>query len=635
MVRCRLAGWCAPLGAVLALTIPVAASAADPAPAPAPAPDGGTLYTQRCAACHDNPDASSRAPAKAVLATRPPNAIFDVLDKGAMAPMAIGLSNAQLDAIAVYLTGKAPVHAAAGADPDTAAAAACKTSPAPVTTGARWNGWSPTLDNARFQAEPGLKAQDVPRLKVKWAFQFTGGVAGQPTVVGGRVYLGAGMGHVYALDARTGCIHWRAEIKRGVRSALVVGPLAGPAGGGGRLAVFAGDRGGGVHALDAASGQEIWSTKLETNPFAMITGSPVLYRGRLYVPVSSSEEISSLVKGYPCCTFRGNVVALDASTGKVLWRTYAIADPAKPYRTTAAGAQMFGPAGAAIWSAPTIDPRRGVLYVATGDSYTDAPNTGSDSVMAMDLVTGAVRWSHQVTQDDNYLVGCTGMPDQPPTCPKTVGPDHDFGASPVLRELAGGRAVLMAGQKSGVVTAFDPDHAGQVLWSAKPGLGGALGGVEWGMAADGDLLFVPIADPYAPKDQRKSGMYGLSIGDGHMVWATPAPDPNCAVAPMGSLINICTSGLSTAPTAIPGLVIEGSLDGILRAYRAGDGKVAWSFDVGQASFQPVNAPAPMKGDTMNAAGATVAGGLLLQVSGYQASNPKASNLLLAFTVGGK
>jgi polyvinyl alcohol dehydrogenase (cytochrome) len=220
-------------------------------------------------------------------------------------------------------------------------------------------------------------------------------------------------------------------------------------------------------------------------------------------------------------------------------------------------------------------------------------------------------------------------------CPRPVGPDADFGASPVVRELPGGSGVVMAGQKSGVVTALDPDRKGEVLWQARLSPGSALGGVEWGMAADRELLFVPIADPYLPKDQRKSGMYAVRISDGHVAWSTPAPDPDCKVAPKGSLINICTSGLSTAPTAIPGVVIAGSLDGILRAYDAKDGKVAWSLDVGQTSFKPLNAAAPMKGDTMNAAGASVAGGALYQISGYQTSNAKAANLLLAFTVEGK
>ena len=608
---------------------------AQPAPPVAASPDGGALYKQRCASCHDEPDASSRAPARAMLATRSPNDLFNVLTQGAMAPMAAGLRTADVDAIATYLTGKAPIHAAA-ADQDPDIAAACRTSPAPSFGGPRWNGWSPSVDNARFQAASGLKAQDVARLKMKWAFRFAGGVAGQPAVVGGRVYFGAGGGRVYALDARTGCVHWRSEIKGGVRAAVSVGPLAGPSGGPGRLAVFVGDRTGGVHALDAATGKELWATKVETHPFATITGSPVLYRGQLYVPVSSSEEISPYVKGYRCCSFRGSVAALDAASGKMLWRTFSIADPPRAYRTGPDGAELLGPAGGAIWSAPTIDPKRGVLYVATGDSYTDAPNTGSDAVMAMDLLSGHVRWSRQITANDNYLVGCTGGAGQPASCPRIVGPDHDFGASPVLRELQGGRAILLAGQKSGEVTALDPDRMGEVVWRHKLGLGGPLGGVEWGMAASRDLLFVPIADPFAlPGQKVKAGMYAVRIADGRLVWSNLVPAADCAIAPKGSLANLCTSGLSSAPTATPGLVIEGSMDGFLRAYDSKDGKVAWSLDIGQARFQAINAAAPMKGDTMNGAGATIAGGTLFQVSGYQSSNPKAPNLLLAFTVDGK
>lgn len=619
---------CLPLLAALALVIPAVGRAADPAP------NGGALFQQRCASCHEHPDAASRAPARAILATRSPDAISDVLTQGAMKPMAAGLSQGEVDSIALYLTGRSPAHGAiAAVDPD--AADACKVNPAPTMAVPRWNGWSPTLDNARFQSQTGLDGRNIARLRPKWAFQFPGGVGGQPTVVGGRLYFGSGSGRVYALDARTGCIHWRAEVKGGVRAAVVVGPLAGPSGGAGRLAVFVGDRTGSAHALDAATGQEIWAAKVDSHPFATVTAAPVLYRGRLYLPVSSSEEISSLVSGYHCCTFRGHVTALDAATGKTLWTTYTIADAPKPYRTDAKGNQLYGPAGAAIWSSPTVDARRGVIYVATGDSYTDAANTGSDAVQALDLVTGQLRWSRQITQDDNYLVGCTGKPGQLIACPRTVGDDYDFGASPVLAERPDGRAVVLVGQKSGAVTALDPDRGGQLLWRTQVGLGSALGGVEWGMAADSRTLFVPIADPYAPKGKGKAGMYGLDIGEGRIVWSSPAPEPNCAIAPRGSLINICTSGLSSAPTAIDGAVIEGSLDGILRAYGARDGKLAWSFDLGQARFTPLNGSGPVKGDTMNGGGATVAGAMLFQVSGYRSSNPKATNLLVAFSVDGK
>jgi polyvinyl alcohol dehydrogenase (cytochrome) len=253
----------------------------------------------------------------------------------------------------------------------------------------------------------------------------------------------------------------------------------------------------------------------------------------------------------------------------------------------------------------------------------------------MDLASGKVAWTRQITADDNYLVGCTGKDGQPSSCPLTVGPDHDFGASPILHPLPGGGSVLMVGQKSGEVTALDPDRKGAILWHTRLSPGSALGGIEWGMAADKDLVFVPIADPYLPKEEAKRGLYALRIADGTLAWSAIPPEPNCAVAPKGSLINICNNGLSATPSAIPGVVFEGSMDGILRAYDTKSGNVVWSADLGQASFQPLNAAAPMKGDTMNAGGATIVGGALYQVSGYQSSNPKAMNLLLAYTVDGK
>jgi polyvinyl alcohol dehydrogenase (cytochrome) len=548
-----------------------------------------------------------------------------------MAPLAQHLDRAQIDAIATYLTGSPPTHDEVAAI-DPAAAATCPASSPPGTDGPAWNGWSPTPDNARFATDGGIAASDVARLQVKWAFRFTGGVGGQPTVVGGRIYLGTGSGAVYSLDAASGCVHWQAQIDGAVRAAVSVGSLSADDG---RLAVFAGDRSGGVHAFDAASGEAIWSTKVDDHQFATVTGSPILHGDRLFVPMSSTEEISPFVPGYKCCTFRGSVSALDPATGEILWKSYTIAEEPRAFGTTDDGVERIGPAGAAVWSAPTIDPGRGLLYVATGDSYTDAPNIGSDAIVAMDLVTGDVRWTRQITANDNYLVGCTGEEGQPAACPDEVGPDHDFGASPILVDLPDGSSVLLAGQKSGEVTALDPDRDGEVLWRAKPGLGGPLGGIEWGMAADGSHVYVPIADPFPVNGVPKPGMYALNIADGSEAWSSPAPAADCSVAPRGSLVDICTNGLSAAATAIDGVAFAGSMDGILRAYSADTGEILWSIDLGQTSFQPLNSAEPLNGDTMNAAGATIVDGTLFQISGYKSSNPQAVNLLLAFTVDGE
>ena len=617
-------------GRVLLLLAAGAALLAGPAAAqtaPAAAIDGGALYLQRCASCHDNVSVDNRAPARISLAARPAADIVQALSHGVMAPMAQGLSAEQIAAIAAYLTGKAPAAGSQVADRNR-----CSASGPIDIADAAWNGWGRDLANTRFQPAPGLTPAQAPRLKLKWAFAYPGGVNSQPVLVGGRLFVASFAGKVYSLDARTGCVHWRRDENGGVRTAITIGPLDARSH---RLAAYYGDTAATVHALDAATGAPVWATRVETHPRALITGSPVLWRGRLYVPVSSLEEAVGLDRKYGCCTFRGSVVALDAATGKVLWKTYAIEKAPAPLKINAAGVQMYGPAGAAIWSAPTIDPRRGVLYVATGDSYTDAPNGGSDAVIAIDLDTGRIRWTSQATEHDNFLVGCSGQPGQPANCPDALGPDHDFGASPILRTLKSGRQVLLAGQKSGMVYGLDPDHAGKVIWQTKVGYGGSLGGVEWGMASAPGVVYVPISDTIAPPGQGRPGLSALSIADGKMLWQAPAPEHDCAGGVVANLAGRCANGLSAAVSAAQGLVFAGSMDGHLRAYAASDGKVLWDFPGAGVMFDAVNLDAPVKGGGYNGAGGAIGHGMLYHHLGYVGFSPAGTNLLLAFSVDGK
>jgi polyvinyl alcohol dehydrogenase (cytochrome) len=617
-----------------ALLAPLAAQGQ---PAPAPAIDAARIWSGRCAGCHEAPEASSRAPAREVIAARSASGVVQILTKGLMRPMAEGLKPEEVAALASWLTGK----------PLTAAAEVADRNPCP-RGGARaladppgrneWNGWGRDLANTRYQPAPGLKAADAPRLKLKWAFAYPGGVNSPATVTGGRVYVASVSGRVYALDAKTGCVHWRYDEAAGVRSALTIGPLQGPkvAKAGkpakARLAVFYGDTASVAHAIDAATGQPIWSTRVETHPRSIISGSPVLYRGRLYVPVSSLEEGVGGDKKYGCCTFQGAVAALDAATGRILWKSHTIPTAPKPFKTNAAGVQMYGPAGAAVWQPPTIDPRRGVLYVGTGDSYTDVENLHSDAIIAMDLLTGEHRWSRQFTAKDNFLVGCSGRQGQAPNCPDTFGPDHDFGAPPILRTLKGGKQILMAGQKSGVVWGLDPDDQGKVLWSAKVGFGGALGGIEWGMASAPGALYAAVSDNIAGANG-KPGLSALALEDGRILWQAPAPPASCAPG-----VSRCNNGLSAAVSAIPGAVIAGSLDGHLRVYAADTGEVLWDYDTAAQPYQPVNTDTPAKGGPINGAGPTVAGGTIYLHAGYGGLGLRSGgegNVLLAFSVDGK
>jgi polyvinyl alcohol dehydrogenase (cytochrome) len=486
--------------------------------------------------------------------------------------------------------------------------------PAPAFSAlAGWNGWGVDPANTRYQPTraAGLTPEQVGKLKLKWAFGMpNASVAfGQPSIVDGRLFFGTQDGTVYALDARTGCTYWSFKGGATVRSALVLEKTAA-----GRSVAYFGDVQANAYAIDAQNGELLWKTKLDPHPVARITAAPKVYNGRVYVPVSSVEEVPAANASYPCCTFRGSVVALDASTGKQIWKSYAIPDEPKPTRKNSAGTQLMGPAGAAIWSSPTLDLDRKLIYVATGNAYTE-PHTGySDAIIAFDMETGAMRWSQQTTPKDGWNFACINP--NKASCPEESGPDLDFGASPILHGW------LIAGQKSGVVHALDPDAKGKIVWQTRVGKGSALGGIEWGMAVDDDNVYVALSD----QDQRNpaggGGLFALRLKTGEKVWTVPAPKPACA-GKAG-----CTAAQMAPVTAIPGVVFTGSMDGHLRAYRTSDGSPLWDFDT-LRDFDTVNG-VKAKGGSLNATGPTIYGGMLFVNSGYGALGGMPGNVLLAF-----
>lgn len=579
---------------------------------------GRNLYMTRCASCHDN--ASDRTPTKESLSSRGPDDIIEALTHGVMRPMAAGLSQTDMEALALYLTGK-PALPKVAEGPE---AFPCPTADPIRLTPDSWNGWGVDEANTRFQPRPGLKAADVPKLKVKWTFAYTGSKNAQVTAVGDRLFVASNAGRIYSLNAKSGCVYWRADARGGVRAAMTVAKLAGAPSG---YAVYVNDDRNYVTALDALSGKQIWQTRVEEHPRAQLTGAAALHDGVLYVPVSSSEEVATNEPDYVCCTFRGSVAALDAKTGKQIWKTYTVDKAPAPHKS-AGGKQLMGPAGGAVWSAPTIDAKRGVLYVATGDSYTDVDTKGADAVVAMDLKTGAVKWVNQVTEKDNFMVGCPRTGAAPANCPTPLGPDHDFGASPILKTLANGKQILVAGQKSSTVYGMDPDAGGKTLWSQTLGRGGAAGGVEWGMAADKDVVYVAIADPGAGG---KPQLTALRLSDGQKLWTTPAPVLPC---PEGRR---CVVSQSAPVTAIPGVVFSGAMDGHLRAYDPKTGQIVWDFDTAGQAYDTVNGIKGARGGALDATGPVIVGGMLFQHSGYPGvmMGPGGRNLLIAMSVDGK
>jgi polyvinyl alcohol dehydrogenase (cytochrome) len=449
------------------------------------AQDGASIYKERCAACHDAP--AGRVPALSAIKAMSGEAIYMTLTRGSMKTTTDGLSSAQLLALIGYIGPTGGSHAAVPDLTPTCKSAAVFTAPANAP---QWNGWSNSPTNSRFEdaSFAGLTAADLGKMKLKWAFNL-GDVTearSQPTVVGHRVFIGTSTGAVYSLDADSGCTRWGFLAEKPIRGAVTVGMSNGTA------AVFLADSGATVYAVNAQSGTVIWKVRPVDHYAAIATATPLYHNGVVYQTFASFEEALGGDPKFQCCTFRGSVAALDAATGHKLWQTFTIPDTPKPTRKSAAGTQQFGPSGAAIWSTPTIDQQAGVLYVATGDNYSDPPTNTSDAILAMDLKNGQMLWSKQLTQNDAYNNACA-IP-IPGNCPEAHGADSDFGQPPILVSLGSGKRLLVIAQKSGMVHAIDPDEKGKLVWQTRVGEGGVLGGSQWGSASDGQNIYVAISD---------------------------------------------------------------------------------------------------------------------------------------------
>ena len=595
------------------------------------AQDGAAIYKERCASCHDMP--AERVPSLTTIKAMSGEAIYMTLTNGAMKSRAEGLSTPQIFALLGYIapTGgsqKAPATVTPTCKGNVAFRADAN-SP-------QWNGWSTSPTNSRFQDATAarLKASDVPKLKLKWAFNL-GDVTvarSQPVIVGGRAFITSSTGLVYSLDADSGCTRWGFNAGAAIRSGVAIGEAKG------KIAVFFSDMGANIYALNVESGELIWKVRPVDHYSTMATATPRFYKGVLYQPFASFEEALGPDPNFHCCTFRGSVVALDSGTGKTIWHTFTITEPAKT-RKTPAGGEETGPSGAGVWSSPTIDEQLGVLYVATGDNYSDPPTTTSDAILAMNLKTGELLWSSQLTEKDAFNTGCTVPPRT--NCPEAGGPDHDFGQPPILVGLGGGKRALVIGQKSGMVHAVDPDQKGKILWQTRAGEGSALGGSQWGSASDGQKVYVAISDigiggvpdPKSPQgfrltlDPKKGGgLHALDLKTGRILWdARPslcAPDRTD-----------CSPAQSAAVTAIPGVVFSGSVDGHLRAYSAATGEILWDTNTAQ-EFDTVNGKAA-RGGSLDAAGPAVVSGMVFVNSGYGQWGGMPGNVLLAFSIGGK
>ena len=583
------------------------------APASA-AVSGEAVYEKRCAGCHDS--GREGTPPRDALKQLSVARILRTLDFGVMINIAYVLNREERQAVASFLGVERP---------DTPVPQQAYCSDRAVTIGASpspaWTGWGPDPSNTRYTTTSGITLNQVGKLKLKWAYAYEGDVSafGAPTVLGRTLFVGSAGGAVQALSTDTGCVRWVYQASGPVRSAPVAVPV------GKTHALIFTDLTGWAYALEAETGRLLWKKKPEEHESTRLTGTAAVHNGVVFIPAASWEETRSGNPEYRCCTFRGSVTALRAKDGSQVWKTYTIREIPKQLDNNQASVGTWGPSGAGVWGSPTLDARRGLLYVTTGDNFSSPATDLSDAVLALELKTGRIVWAKQVTPGDVYSGACTGG-----KCP---GPDHDFGSSVLLEKLPSGQDVLLAGQKSGVVYALDPERKGEIMWQMRVGKGGTNGGVQWGMASDGQKVYAAVSDlvrkstpgtiiqvGLPPDPTQGGGLTALRITNGEKAWYAP-PQP-CGAKPT------CSPAQPAAVTAIPGVVFSGSVDGHLRAFSTEDGRMVWDFDTDR-DYQTVNG-ARGKGGSLDGAGPVVAGGMLFVNSGYARNGGVAGNVLLAF-----
>ena len=581
---------------------------------------GHQVYKQTCAACHDG--AMPKAPHEAMISMMTPEAIMRAMTTGIMKENAAALDDEQKVQVAEYLSGK-KIGEVKIAEPPRCHSDRSVFDVADLPVG---RNWGLSIQNTRLippDARPIAKA-DYPALKLKWAFAYPGAnrARSQPSLAGGAVHVGAQNGKVYALDQQTGCLRWTFEASGEVRTAIVIEPWTkGDASA--KPRAFFGDILGNVYAIDARTGTLIWRDRPDDHPNATITGSPSLFEGRLFVPVSSLETGPPTDPGYECCKFRGSVVAYDATTGNKAWQTHTIFEPLAKTGKNRSGTDNYGPSGAAVWNAPAIDAKRRQIYFGTAENLSSPATATSDAMFAVAIDTGKVRWVHQGTAGDAWNGACDTVHDD--NCPKENGPDFDFGAATLLVSLSDGRDLVIGGQKSGMVHAVDPD-TGKVLWQNQVGRGAIQGGVHFGMAAAGDVLFVGVND--APdgrtyKEPGRPGLYALDMKTGQYIWKHPYAGEGCASR------EFCHAGISQVVTAAPGVVLAGSMDGVVRVHDSATGEIVWQYDTAPA-VTTVSGETAHGGSLGGSSGVISANGMLFVNSGYGLYFHMPGNVMLVF-----
>ena len=580
--------------------------------------DGEALYQTWCAVCHSQ--AVDHSPHITSLNSLPRSTFLTALNEGVMQLQGQMLSPAQREAVADFVVGD-------NTRPDWDwTSLACE---APIESqGAGLMQWGFANDNSRYipAGVAGVDRASLQAPEIDWIFAYPGATRArsQPALSGDSLFVGSEDGTLYAMNRHSGCIHWTfnagAEIRTGI---TLVDDLN--SSGDLDLLVF-GDFLGRVYGVNPQNGELVWRVRPEIHATATITAQPQYADGRVYVSLSSREFLAGSDPSYHCCTFRGSVVALDASSGETLWQSYVIPDTPQPVGLRSSGTRIIAPSGAPVWNTATIDRERNQLYVGTGENYSRPTSDTSDAIIAMDLDTGEINWVRQTLADDAWNVACNRGFSNPVNCPDPRGPDYDYGSPPVLVS-DGERDILVAGQKSGWAYGMNPDN-GELVWSRRVGRGGGQGGIHFGMAAAQDVVFVPMfdyGDSAAPDGTpTMPGLNALDAFTGELLWSTLAQD-ECDGR------SFCAPGISHPPTALDGFVIAGHSDGMLRAYDAQTGEVVWQMQTDR-EFQAINGLPAEGGSFGGGAGPVVLDGTLYINSGYSSLRHMPGNLLMALDI---
>ncbi len=496
---------------------------------------------------------------------------------------------------------------------------------------ADWATWTMNLQGTRYNgAETKINPSTVGNLKLKWAYTYApvanAAHGSQPAVVGGVLYTGAPDAKFLALDAKTGATLWTFDLT------TVVGQAGNDVRDGAAVVgdnVYFGDSTGRVFALNRYTGKLVWATHISEHPNAVLTGSPTVFDGKVYIGESTTEGGLPRDPNYACCTHRGEVVALDASTGSVDWRYYTM-PPATQVGTWPSGAAKYSPSGGSVWATPVIDATTRTVFIGTGNAMTG--DTGdTDTFLALNADTGAVRWKQQTIHPDLYTAACGSATGPNDYCPGKgqYALDADFGATANVIKV-GTRTLVVVGQKGGTFHAFDA-RTGAIAWQTKlspldptaadPG----SSGVQWGSVYDGKYIYAATHRGLPGK------LYALDPATGKIVWQTNHPADGCTTGGAAASASICELAYTPAVSGTPGLIYLGSADGKFRIYSSVDGHVVWSFDAVR-DFTGVNGPTGHGTGISGTGGAVIVDGMVYVQAAYYPFYPTdgKGTVLLAF-----